>query len=195
MALTGIVAGGAGGLACESGAKNSFEIVKTPAARIVEATAIIRVRIAETGPLKFDQTNGEQGVCGYHGKAENLRILDGPPNIDTNFISNTPLVAGEEYVAAILDMRGKLPEIKEHPYVSGDDRNFAKCRDKYQQYSLGAARLVVADGLELIDVESSDLLPTSVQENARQGRVPLSLLRETILRIRAEAQPGAPLDP
>lgn len=170
-------------LACRSSGENSFEIVRTPAARMLEATSIVRMRIGETRPLTFDQSDGGREICGYHCRAETLSILDGPL-IERNFISNTPLRSGEEYVVAILDMRGKLPEIADHPEVSEDDRRFSIRRDLYHLYSLGAARLVIADGAELIDIESSDLVPKGVRDQATGGTVLLSILLESVRSIR-----------
>lgn len=173
-------------LSCGSASEVSegpFEIERTPAARISEATSIVRVRIGDSRPLMFEKAAGGREVCGYHARAETLTILDGPP-VGRDFISNTALQRGEEYVVAILDMRGKLPEIVEHPHVSEDDRNFARCRDLYEQYSLGSAPIAVVDGLERVDVASSDLVPRVVRDKATNGSVTLSLYLDTVRDLR-----------
>lgn len=188
-ALIAIGVAGVGILACQSESnvsENPFVIVRTPTARISEATSIVRVRIGTSRPLTFDEADGGRGICGYHARAETLRILDGTP-VDRDFISNTPLPSGDEYVVAILDMRGRLPEIVDNPEVSEDDRNFARCRDRYEQYSLGSAHIVTAaDGTELIDIESSDLVPQTVLDSSVSGTVNLDQFLEAILLIRRE---------
>lgn len=190
-ALIAIVVVGLCILACTSASdssENSFEIVRTPVAWISEATSIVRVRIEKSTPLTFDKVDGGREICGYYAIAETLSILDGKP-VARDFISNTPLRKGEEYVVAILDMRGKLPEIVENPHVPEDDRNFTRCRRRSEQSSHGSARIVTAgDGTELIDLESSDLVPQTVRDLSTDGTVELSQLLEAILRIRRERE-------
>jgi hypothetical protein len=162
---------------------DSFVRERTARGRLLEATSIVKARIKDSVALVFEQPGREQGICGYHANVEVAQVLDGKL-VGSDIISNEPLRKGEDYVLAVLDMRGRLPESVENPHVGLSDRNFMRCRDQFEQYSLGSARIVATAGSDKVEVAVSDLATQEIHDLATDGTVSLNEFTDVIRRIR-----------
>jgi hypothetical protein len=136
--------------------------------------------------MTFEKAGGGRETCGHYARIEILETLDGE-QVGSDLVTNSRLQTGDRYVVAILDMRGRMPEIVDDPSIPADDLGFSRCRARWEQYSLGSARVVGGPNSTdwLIDRESTELVPEDLRGDLDGGVLRLSQLREAILAIRA----------
>lgn len=164
--------------------RDSFVRTRTAEARLREATTIALVHVVDSSPLFFD-AGGQQDVCGYHARVELIEIVGGA-SVASDFISGKHLIEGAEYLAALLDLTGRLPPVADDPQLDESDWNYERCRDQYTVYSLGEARVVVSDGEEKVEVISAKLIPEEIRGRASGGQLDLAELLDAVVRLRAQ---------
>jgi len=167
--------------------REPFVRVRTDEARLREATTIALAQVVDSSPLFFEAAGGRQGICGHYARVEVVEIVDGA-NVDSDVISNEPLMPGTEYLVALRDLTGRLPPVVDDPLLDESDRNYEQCRDQYTVYALGQARIVVIDGEEMVEIASANLIPEEVRAKASGGKVKLGKLLDAVVRIRAHYQ-------